>query len=191
MASQRKTSGHSGELAARLRELRNAKGYSQVELADAAGVSPGYIGLIETGHRGGRPEKIRKFASVLGLTSTERAELLRLARNFKPTSPEPQAHEHEPSAAQPEQASQTVEAIGVRPSRLLGPLLADGKGLPYFKVIVDTVGDALEVVAAAATLGLQVTLLNRMVESEDGWLEEWEATMRFDLDAPLQGSHQR
>lgn len=39
---------------ATVRRLRHARGMSQAALAEAAGVSPAYIGLLETGQRGQR-----------------------------------------------------------------------------------------------------------------------------------------
>lgn len=54
-----------GEL---LKQCRENKGWSQPDLAKASGVSVGYIGGIEAGHRGHRPSRdiVIKLARALG-----------------------------------------------------------------------------------------------------------------------------
>lgn len=62
-----------------LRQFRQQKQLSQAEVAKRAGVSPGYVGLIETGVRGTRPETILRFARALELPDAETEVLLRAA----------------------------------------------------------------------------------------------------------------
>lgn len=70
-----------------LRRLRKERDISQAALARNAGVSPGYIGLIETGLRGERPslDICKKVAQGLKLDVAETEELLRAAGVSVPT----------------------------------------------------------------------------------------------------------
>lgn len=54
---------------------------SQAEVANRSQVSPSYIGLIETGLRGTRPNEqaVKRFARAMQLTQSETATLLRAA----------------------------------------------------------------------------------------------------------------
>ena len=64
----------------RLKELREQKGLSVADLADAAGVSRPYIWQIESGRRGNpSADKIQKIATALGVTI---ADLLGLERGL-------------------------------------------------------------------------------------------------------------
>lgn len=60
-------------------ELRKAKGLSQSKVARSSGVSPGYVGLMETGERGERPglEIVRRLCQGLQATVEESEALLR------------------------------------------------------------------------------------------------------------------
>src|SRR5438046_1175418 len=62
-------------LGLRLRGLRRAKTMKQSELAKECGVSPGYIGLLETGKRSPDEKLLRTLCSVLQLSAAEEAEL--------------------------------------------------------------------------------------------------------------------
>jgi transcriptional regulator with XRE-family HTH domain len=64
-----------------LREYRTSRGISQAELARHAMVSPGYVGLIETGERGERPslDIVKRFAQALGANVEELEALMRSA----------------------------------------------------------------------------------------------------------------
>jgi transcriptional regulator with XRE-family HTH domain len=72
-----------------LRELRVKRALSQVEVANAAGVSPGYIGLIETGQRGMKPsqEVVTRIGRALGASVEELERLLRCAGWLGPNEP--------------------------------------------------------------------------------------------------------
>jgi transcriptional regulator with XRE-family HTH domain len=65
-----------GEL---VRDLRKARDISQAKLAEKAGISDGYVGLIEIGQRGQRPslEVVKKIAGALETTEDETEQLLR------------------------------------------------------------------------------------------------------------------
>jgi transcriptional regulator with XRE-family HTH domain len=68
-----------------LKRLREERGISQAKLARNCGVSPGYIGLIETGERGQRPglEFIRRLSAALHVGEEEADELWRTAGHLK------------------------------------------------------------------------------------------------------------
>ena len=67
-----------GEL---LKKLRAARSISQPALARMAGVSAGYIGMLETGERGNRPsrDKVVAFAQALATSPDEYRALMRAA----------------------------------------------------------------------------------------------------------------
>jgi transcriptional regulator with XRE-family HTH domain len=71
----------SGELAALVRRLRNARGLSQNALSAAARLAPSYINQLESGARGKRPQrdKILAIAQALRTSPKETADLLRAA----------------------------------------------------------------------------------------------------------------
>jgi transcriptional regulator with XRE-family HTH domain len=52
----------------RLKQLREAKGWSQAKLADEAGVSREYIARLETGKHDPPLSRVEKLATVLGVT---------------------------------------------------------------------------------------------------------------------------
>lgn len=52
----------------RVRELRQAKGWSQEHLADVVGLDRSYVGSVERGERNISLENIAKFARALGVT---------------------------------------------------------------------------------------------------------------------------
>lgn len=56
----------------RLAELREAKGMSQADLARAVGISPHYLGLIESGEREPDGAILRSLARVLEVADWER-----------------------------------------------------------------------------------------------------------------------
>jgi transcriptional regulator with XRE-family HTH domain len=53
-------------LGARLRERREALGWSQAQLAEAAGVTPNYVGVVERGEKLPTLETLEAFAGALG-----------------------------------------------------------------------------------------------------------------------------
>jgi transcriptional regulator with XRE-family HTH domain len=57
-----------------LREIREAKPFSQEELAKASGVSVDAIGKLERGQRGAQPRTTRKLAAALGVEPAELME---------------------------------------------------------------------------------------------------------------------
>ena len=75
-----------GPFGRKLRELRDKYGISQAKLATGADVSPGYIGLIETGIRGDRPslDVVRRIGKVLGADIDEMEALLKAAGHLGP-----------------------------------------------------------------------------------------------------------
>jgi transcriptional regulator with XRE-family HTH domain len=55
-----------------VRELREARGMGVVDLATAAGITPGYVSLIEHNHRRSVPlSTLAKLAAALGVPTTE------------------------------------------------------------------------------------------------------------------------
>lgn len=58
---------------AQLGELREAKGMSQVDLARAVGISPHYLGLIESGEREPDSAILRSLARVLDVADWEQS----------------------------------------------------------------------------------------------------------------------
>lgn len=67
--------GKFGEL---LRDLRHAQNLTQADVAHRAGVSPGYVGLIETGDRGERPslDIVKRLGQAVFATIEEMESLL-------------------------------------------------------------------------------------------------------------------
>lgn len=52
----------------RIRSLRNAKGWSQEELAHRAGISASHMGRLERGERGATVHSLEKVTRALGIT---------------------------------------------------------------------------------------------------------------------------
>ena len=70
---------------ARLRALREARGVSQAELAQALHVSPAYLSALEHGHRGRpSPGLIHQVNEFFGLIWDDAEEMARLARLSHP-----------------------------------------------------------------------------------------------------------
>lgn len=69
-----------------LKDLRVAAGLSQATLAAKAGVSPGYVGLIETGDRGDRPslDIVKRFGQACNANVQQTETLLRSAGHLGP-----------------------------------------------------------------------------------------------------------
>jgi transcriptional regulator with XRE-family HTH domain len=59
--------------------MRKAREITQARLADLAGISAGYVGLLETGDRGNHPSRVvvRRIAQALGANLEETESLLR------------------------------------------------------------------------------------------------------------------
>ncbi|WP_088253223.1 helix-turn-helix domain-containing protein [Fimbriiglobus ruber] len=57
--------------AARLREVRTARGMTQVELARRANVTPNYIGRLENAGAAPGIDLVERLATALGTTSTD------------------------------------------------------------------------------------------------------------------------
>lgn len=70
----------------KLKELRLRRGMSQATLARRAGVSNGYVGLIEIGDRGDRPslDIVKRFGQAVSATVEEMEELLRATSHLGP-----------------------------------------------------------------------------------------------------------
>lgn len=62
-----------------LKEMRHAKGLSQLALTRAAGMGRGYVAMVESGERGKRPvrESVLALAEGLGASIEERNALLK------------------------------------------------------------------------------------------------------------------
>jgi len=56
---------------ATLRELRNERGLSQWDVADAAGLDRNYVGMIERGERNPAVVNVVKIAKALGVSPAE------------------------------------------------------------------------------------------------------------------------
>jgi transcriptional regulator with XRE-family HTH domain len=54
-----------------LTKLRESKGMSILQLADAADISDAFVAMIEKGERMPRPEKAKRIGAALGLSSIE------------------------------------------------------------------------------------------------------------------------
>jgi transcriptional regulator with XRE-family HTH domain len=69
-----------------LRDYRTERHLSQATLARLAGVSAGYVGLIETGDRGERPslDIVKRFAQGLSLDVSETECLMRASGHLGP-----------------------------------------------------------------------------------------------------------
>jgi transcriptional regulator with XRE-family HTH domain len=61
----------------RVRELRTARGFSQEELADRAGLHYTYVGGIERGERNPALVNIGRIAAALGISLAELFSVLR------------------------------------------------------------------------------------------------------------------
>lgn len=107
----------------RLRQLRQARGISQKEMARALGVSPAYLSALEHGHRS-QPSYafMRKLISYLGVIWDEAEELMELAELSHPRVSidtgglSPQATEL---------ANRLALCIGELPPEVLARLLAE------------------------------------------------------------------
>lgn len=73
--------------AAALKELRKAHGLSQAAVAERAGVSTGYVGLLEIGERGSRPsyDVVKRFARAVSASVEETERLMRAAGHLGPS----------------------------------------------------------------------------------------------------------
>jgi transcriptional regulator with XRE-family HTH domain len=78
----------------RLRLLRTAKGMSQEQLADAAGLHRTHVSLIECNRRSVRLESLERLAKALGV---EPGELV-------PPASKPKAKRHDAASSRPEKA---------------------------------------------------------------------------------------
>ena len=58
-------------VAGNLRRLRNAKGISQEELADRAGINRNYVGMLEREENAATVDMLEKLADVLGVDPAE------------------------------------------------------------------------------------------------------------------------
>ena len=54
-----------------LRRLRHAKGLSQEELADRAGINRNYVGMLEREEHAATIDMLEKLADVLGVDAVE------------------------------------------------------------------------------------------------------------------------
>lgn len=72
-----------------VRQIRIAKGLSQQEVANRAGFSPGYVGLIESGDRGGRPklDTVKRVGQGLNATVAETEALMRATGYLRDDEP--------------------------------------------------------------------------------------------------------
>ena len=98
--------------AERLRDLREAAGLTQEELALRAGLSPSAVGVLERGARKRPyPHTVRALAEALGLSEGERAALLALV---------PKRSEAAPSAGKVARAPSAVSALPHPATPLVG-----------------------------------------------------------------------
>lgn len=74
MSKKKKTVRHHavvGHFAARLRELRRARGLSQAQLAEQATLTPTYITRLESGGSAPNIDTVARLAEALGVAVTE------------------------------------------------------------------------------------------------------------------------
>jgi transcriptional regulator with XRE-family HTH domain len=76
-----------GKIGAHLREWRRRRRYSQLDLAQAAEISPRHLGFLETGRAQPSREMVLRLAECLELPSRDRNQML-LATGFAPIFPE-------------------------------------------------------------------------------------------------------
>ncbi|MDF3606106.1 helix-turn-helix transcriptional regulator [Paracoccus sp. DMF-8] len=58
----------------RIKEHRDARGWSQLHLGQLAGLSKGYVSLLENGRRDPSAEALRSIAAAFGIDVTELIE---------------------------------------------------------------------------------------------------------------------
>lgn len=78
MASSAESVDFATELGSELKQLRSEHRWTQQELATRAGVSDGFIALLESGRRRPKPVTLRKLTEVLGCNSTQQQRLMDL-----------------------------------------------------------------------------------------------------------------
>jgi WXG100 family type VII secretion target len=78
MASSDESVDFATELGSELKQLRNKRRWTQQELATRAGVSDGFIALLESGRRRPKPVTLRKLTEVLGCNLTQQQRLMDL-----------------------------------------------------------------------------------------------------------------
>lgn len=69
-----------------IRQMRTTHGWSQAVVARRAGITPGYVGLIETGERGEKPalDIVKRIAQALECTIEETEGLMRAGGHLGP-----------------------------------------------------------------------------------------------------------
>ena len=77
----------------RLKEVRELHGWSQKNLAEAAGVSRDSISNYETGHREAYPATARKLADALGVEIADLLQATARPKEVAPSSPDEWARE--------------------------------------------------------------------------------------------------
>ncbi len=90
------SSGQDASFGKKLRQLREASGLTQEELAERAGLTPKGVGALERGERRHPyPNTVRALADALGLKGAERASFTgSVARRVKAPGHQPPAAPH-------------------------------------------------------------------------------------------------
>jgi transcriptional regulator with XRE-family HTH domain len=161
-----------------LKEFRRGAGMSQAELAESAGVSTGYVGMMETGQRGSEPSVrvIFALAAALDLSDVDTERLLWAAgrsaaeatelmkRRGGPPNPAPQTPRQPRNKARNPGGSRQTADDHLPPAT---------KGVTIRRQSFATLEDALEGVRAALRLGLGVNLRNIPGSGHETGSDSW------------------
>jgi predicted ATPase/DNA-binding XRE family transcriptional regulator len=113
--------GGEGSFGVRLRQLREAAGLTQEQLAERAGLSAKAVSLLERGERRRPyPHTVTSLADALGLAPAERADLLAsVRRDASPPSTPGWPHPPTPLVGRDRELREVTELLGDQTTRLV------------------------------------------------------------------------